>query len=71
MSRADINLIYQLRNQYKRLDQVTWTIRDAQQRFPLTTPENQIQLTTIYLAMLSDIEDVVNEIKEIKKEYGK
>ena len=53
--KVDIELLYRLRGQYKRLDQITWTIRDAQERFPVGIPENELQLTKIYLAMLFDL----------------
>lgn len=71
MSNENVNLelLYKLRGQFKRLDQLTWTIRDAQQRFPVGTPENELQLIRIYLSMLGEIEDIVGEIKEIKKNY--
>jgi len=68
--KVDIELLYRLRGQYKRLDQITWTIRDAQERFPVGIPENELQLTKIYLAMLFDLEDITQEIKELKKQYG-
>ena len=69
MSRVDINLLYQIRNQYKRLDQITWTIRDAQQRFPLTTPNNEEQLIKIYFSLNNDVEDILLELKELRKQY--
>lgn len=71
MSRVDINLLYKLRNEYKRLDQLTWTVRDAQQRFPLTTPENEEELVKIYLALALDVEDILDSLKKCRKEYEK
>jgi len=67
--KVDIELLYRLRSQYKRLDQITWTIREAQERFPVGTPENELQLTKIYLAMALDVEDILQEIKELRKQY--
>lgn len=69
--KVDIELLYRLRNQYKRLDQITWTVRDAQERFPVGTSENELQLIKIYLAMSSDIEEIFQEIKNLRKQYEK
>jgi len=67
--KVDIELLYRLRSQYKRLDQITWTIRDVQERFPVGTDENEMRLLKVYLAMLFDVEDILQELKELKKEY--
>ena len=69
--KVDVELLYRLRNQYKRLDQITWTIRDAQERFPVGINENEIQLMKIYLAMIYDVESILEEIKELRKSYAK
>ena len=68
--KVDIELLYRLRSQYKRLDQVTWSIRDAQERFPVGIAENELQLIKIYVAMIYDLEDILQEIKELKNQYG-
>jgi len=67
--KVDIELLYRLRSQYKRLDQITWTIRDAQERFPVGTDENEMRLLKVYLALLSEVEDILRELKELKREY--
>lgn len=70
-SRADLKLLYQLRAQFKRIDQISWTVRDANNRFPLGNSYNEEQLIKIYLALIYDIEDILRELKELKKEYAK
>lgn len=66
--KSDLPKIYKLRALFARLDQLTWTLRDANQRFPLTTPENQRQITNIYLAMVLEVEDIYLDLKAIKDE---
>jgi len=64
-------LLLRIRSQFKRLEQVTWTIRELQNRFPLGVPENEENLLKGYLEMIYDVEDILNELKELKKEYAK
>jgi len=70
MSRVDIGLLYKLRAIYKRLDQLTWTVRDAQQRFPVGSPQNEEQLMKIYLSLIFDLEEVYNDLKKIREDYN-
>ena len=66
---TDTTLLLRLRSQYKRLEQLTWTIRELQNRFPLGIPENEAYLLKSYLAMKLDIQDILDEIDNLRKEY--
>lgn len=65
MSKVDISTVYKIRNLYKRLDQVTWTIRDAQQRFPLTNEKNILGLYNIYVEMREEVRNILLDLEEI------
>ena len=64
-------LLLRLRSQYKRLEQLTWTIRELQNRFPLGDPENEKHILKTYLALRLDIKDILSEIEGLRKEYSK
>jgi hypothetical protein len=64
-------LLLRVRSQYKRLEQLTWTVRELQNRFPLGIPENEKELLKNYLALRLDIKDIYDEIEALRKEYGK
>ena len=68
---TDATLLLRLRAQYKRLEQLTWTIRELQNRFPLGDEKDEKQLLKSYLAMRLDIEDILNEIDSLREEYDK
>jgi len=62
-------ILLRLRSQYKRLEQTTWTIRELQNRFPLGELQSETQLLKNYLALIDDVEDILRELKGLKKEY--
>ena len=53
------------RNLYKRLDQVTWSVRSSEKRFLLGDPENERNLLAIYKSMVIDFEDILNDLKQL------
>jgi len=61
-------LLLKLGYSYEKLLKVTEVIRDAQQRFPMGDPQEEEQLTKIYLALILDIEDILQELKRLKNE---
>lgn len=63
-------LLLRLRSQYKRLEQLTWTVRELQNRFPLGDSKNEEHLLKTYLALRLDIKDILDEIEALRKEYG-
>ena len=67
---TDATLLLRLRGQYKRLEQLTWTVREIQNRFQLGDPKNEEQLLKSYLALRLDIKDILDEIEALRKEYG-
>jgi hypothetical protein len=62
-------ILLRLRSQYKRLEQITWVVRELQNRFPLGELQSETQLLKNYLALIYDVEDVLQELKELKKQY--
>ena len=67
---TDATLLLRLRSQYKRLEQLTWTIRELQNRFPLGDPKDEEHLLKSYLALRLDIKDIYDEIEALRKNYG-
>lgn len=68
-----LNLLqfYKLRAAYDRLSQITWTIRNANERFSLNDSKDQEQLTKVYVAMILDVENIYQEMVKIKEKYAK
>jgi hypothetical protein len=60
----DFQQLIQYRNAYKRLSQVTWSIRASEERYKLGDPSQEEQLLKIYKALTIDIADILNDLKK-------
>lgn len=56
--------LLKLRGYFKRASQVTWTIRESEQRFALNNPENEEILMDIYKDQIDELESTVENAKK-------
>ena len=57
---------------FQRVNQVSWTASQTKNRYPLPesmTPEEIKQLSRVYVALSTDIEDIAEEIKLLGKDF--
>lgn len=65
MSKEDTyTKLIQLRNLYKRFSQVSWSIRDAEVRFPMGNQENEEQLLSVYQRMIPEVIEISKELEK-------
>lgn len=61
----NFNDLLKLRSAYRRLAQVTWSIKVAEERFSINSPNDEAGLLDIYIAMKLEVKKILKDINEI------
>lgn len=72
MSRIELLHFFQeVRSEWKKAQQLTWRINDIEKQFPTDglTDEERMQMIKEYLALGLDLEEIVESLNELRKEW--